>query len=86
MSILTIILLVALVLMIPFAPTYALRLGVEFEDDEEVLTGVYFIRAPLVLITLMKMYYGRDTVKIISGKMYYEAYDLMNERETTSEN
>ena len=86
MSLITIILLVVFVLLIPFTPVYAMRFVIEPEEDEDTLVGVCFIRASLLLITLMKMYYGRDVVRIISGRMYYEAYDMLNEEETTSEN
>ena len=84
MSILTIILLIVFVILLQFAPIYLVWVGVHTTDEEEVIQGFYFTRAPLILAVLMVIHYGRENIKIVSGRTFYEAYEFLDELETTS--
>lgn len=86
MSILTIILLIVFIILLQFAPVYLVRVGVQTTDEEEVIQGFYFTRAPLILAVLMVIHYGRENIKIVSGRAFYEAYQFLEEMETTSKN
>lgn len=84
MSLLTIILLIAFIILVQFTPTYLVRVGIQETEEQEVIQGFYFTRAPLCIALLMLFYYGRDNVKFVSGRTFYEAYEFLDELETTS--